>query len=401
MKTSIQFRLRPSVKTPEMGTVIIQVTRRRVTNTLTTGLRTKVSEWERCKHSARLNKIRKKLERERRLLEQQGDFTARQLLDRYKGQERYSTLTGYANKRIAELKSSANFENARCYRSSLNSFMRFRKGLDIPLNKMDASLMAAYEKYLRQSGKKPNTTSHYLRTLRAIYNSAVAEHIIDRPAKNPFEMVFTGNAPTDKRSVSKRVIAQVHALALPENSGLCMSRDLFMFSFFAQGMSYIDMVHLKRSNICGGYIRYKRHKTGQAIQIKMLPCIHEILSRYAVPKQRPNDYLFPILKSADDAALQWRSYTNGLAQYNRDLKRITTLLKLEEKLTGYVARHSWATQAAREGIPIATISRGMGHELEKTTRIYISKLDYSDVNRANRKILAFLGDANVSPVNSS
>lgn len=49
------------------------------------------------------------------------------------------------------------------------------------------------------------------------------------------------------------------------------------------------------------------------------------------------------------------------------------MLGIETKLTTYVARHSWATQARRSGAPMAVISEGLGHTSEETTRIYLQK----------------------------
>ena len=49
-------------------------------------------------------------------------------------------------------------------------------------------------------------------------------------------------------------------------------------------------------------------------------------------------------------------------------------LGLTLPLTMYVARHSWASIARDEGIPISVISEGMGHDSESTTQIYLCLL---------------------------
>ena len=56
----------------------------------------------------------------------------------------------------------------------------------------------------------------------------------------------------------------------------------------------------------------------------------------------------------------------------------------------YVARHSWASIAKYTNVPISVISEGMGHDSEKTTLIYLSQLDNTAVDKANRKILDLL-----------
>ena len=53
----------------------------------------------------------------------------------------------------------------------------------------------------------------------------------------------------------------------------------------------------------------------------------------------------------------------------------------------YKARHTWASIAQSERVPIATISEAMGHTSERTTRIYLASLDTSAVDEANRKVI--------------
>jgi integrase len=150
-------------------------------------------------------------------------------------------------------------------------------------------------------------------------------------------------------------------------------------------MSFTDMANLKKENVGAKSIRYKRKKTGQLITVETEDCMKEIIDRYA---DADSDYLFPILGGITDEYAKWKKTNAALTRYNKNLKKLAASAGLDVPLTGYVARHSWASAASQEGIPIATISRGMGHESEKTTRIYISQLDFSDVGRANRQVIS-------------
>lgn len=60
-------------------------------------------------------------------------------------------------------------------------------------------------------------------------------------------------------------------------------------------------------------------------------------------------------------------------------------------LTMYVARHSWASVAKNNNVPLSVISESMGHDSESTTQIYLASLDTSIVDNANRMILKLLG----------
>ena len=95
--------------------------------------------------------------------------------------------------------------------------------------------------------------------------------------------------------------------------------------------------------------------------------------------QKGSPYLFPVLSAGKDGH---EAYKTALRKYNSLLAR----LHLSVKLTSYVARHSWATEALRQNIPVAVISQAMGHTSEKTTRIYLAQLDQSVLNKANAKI---------------
>jgi integrase len=53
----------------------------------------------------------------------------------------------------------------------------------------------------------------------------------------------------------------------------------------------------------------------------------------------------------------------------------------------YVARHSWASIAKQNRIPISIISEGMGHDSESTTQIYLASLDTAAIDKANHLIL--------------
>ena len=85
------------------------------------------------------------------------------------------------------------------YQTAVRSFIRFGGGRDMPLSGIDCRLVARYERWLRENGVCPNTSSCYLRSLRAIYNKAVAHRKVKD--KNPFRNAFTGNDRTVKRSI--------------------------------------------------------------------------------------------------------------------------------------------------------------------------------------------------------
>ena len=155
----------------------------------------------------------------------------------------------------------------------------------------------------------------------------------------------------------------------------------FLFSFFTRGMSFVDMAFLRKTDIKNGVLTYRRRKTGQLLTIRWEPCMEEIVRRHP---NKHNGYLLPIITSHDD---EWRQYRNGLHLVNYHLRRISQRLGMEQRLTMYVARHSWASAAKAKQIPISVISQGLGHDSQLTTQIYLAALEASVVDNANRQII--------------
>ena len=156
---------------------------------------------------------------------------------------------------------------AKSYIASVKSFLRFRNGVDISFEELTPKLISDYERYLKEQQICNNTISFYMRNLRAIYNRAVEESYTEQ--KHPFKKVFVGNDKTIKRAIDEDVISRLKTLDLSSKPRLAFSRDMFMFSFYARGMAFIDLAYLTKENIQGEYIIYRRHKTGQELSIKL------------------------------------------------------------------------------------------------------------------------------------
>ena len=172
---------------------------------------------------------------------------------------------------------------------------------------------------------------------------------------------------------------------LDRNPSAALARDMFLFSFYTRGMSFVDMAYLRKSDLSHGVLEYRRRKTGQTLFIRWENCMDEIVSSYDNPS---SFYLLPIITSYDTDERQ--QYINMSHKINRSLKSLGKKLGLPAPLTMYVARHTWANAARKKKIPISVISEGMGHTSEMTTRIYLSSLDADIIDRANKKILRLL-----------
>ena len=223
-----------------------------------------------------------------------------------------------------------------------------------------------------------------MKKLRAVYNRAVEEGLVGN--QNPFKRVFTSSEKTVKRAIPIKYIRQLKELDLSHSSSKCFARDMFLFSFYTRGMSFVDIAYLQKKDLKSGMLTYRRKKTGQLLSMHWEPCMQKIAEQYT--PQRPSPYLLSIIRKPNEDTR--KQYHNALTLINRNLKEIGKDIGLTLPLTMYVARHSWASIARDEGIPVSVISEGMGHDSEKTTRIYLASLRTEVIDKANRKILKLL-----------
>ena len=308
-------------------------------------------------------------------------YTADDIVTKFNEQATEQSLFCFMQGVIGQLKRLNRVRTSETYAATLSSFMKFRDGQDILLCEMDSDTMMLYEAWLKTNGICPNTTSFYMRILRAVYNRAVEKELLEQ--KHPFRHVYTGIDKTVKRAVPLKAIKRIKELDLTLKPHLDYARDMFLFSFYTRGMSFIDMAYLKKSDLKNGILTYRRKKTNQQLSIKWENCMAEIVAKYK--DRSATQYLLPII--TDPLTEERIQYRNALCRVNVALKEVARLANLSIPLTMYCGRHSWASIAKSKNIPISVISEGMGHDSEETTRIYLASLDSNVIDKANSLIL--------------
>ena len=397
---SVKVKFRPSSIDGKEGSIYYQVIHNRVVRHIAADLNVHESEWNAETSSVtipvRIDSDRKynlhivqkhitrdvlRLEHIIRDLTLKGTCSADAIVDGYRKQTSTQSFFNFMDSVIGQLKRLNRERTSETYASALSSFMRFRKNKDVQLDDMDADLVMEYEAWLKMNGVSLNTISFYMRILRATYNRAVEKGLTVQ--KHPFKHVYTGMDKTRKRAISMKDIKRIKELDLTGKPHWEQARDMFLFSFYTRGMSFIDMAYLKKSDLKNGILSYRRHKTGQQLHIRWESCMEKIVAKYAAGCS--GEYLLPILKLPSKKLRS--QYKSTLFRINKYLKEIAKLCGIATPLTMYVTRHSWASIAKSKNIPISVISEGMGHDSEETTRIYLASLDGSVIDKANLLIL--------------
>ena len=113
-------------------------------------------------------------------------------------------------------------------------------------------------------------------------------------------------------------------------------------------------------------------KTSKLYNIPLSDHLKDIIEFYREDK-KPSDFIFPIIKRKNMED-QYKDVKWARKRYNMDLKEIQKLCGIEETLTSYVVRHSFATQALLKEVPIKAISEMLGHSNLSTTQVYLKSL---------------------------
>lgn len=400
---TIKIKFRASSSAVKEGTLFFQVIHNRVARQIRTGYRLYPQEWDGdnmevvCASGMEGNRrdylasLKEALHEDTKRLKgivsrferMGGPYTADEVAEAYLSPPDDHSFISFGRLLVEQLKKIGKKRTAETYSTAISSFVRFRKEKDVLLDEVDADLMAAYEAHLAETGVCPNTVSFYMRNLRAIYNRAVDKELTVQ--RFPFKHVYTGIDKTVKRAVPIEVVRQIRDLDLSLQPAMDYARDMFMFSFYTRGMSFVDIAFLKKKDLQNGILSYRRHKTNQQLFIKWEKPMQKLIDKYDTSA---TPYLLPVIKEAGND--ERGQYINEAHRVNRYLKKIGRLLGLAIPLTTYVARHGWASIAKSKNIPIATISEAMGHDSENTTRIYLASLDTSVVDKANSLILRSL-----------
>lgn len=397
---SVKLKFRPSLHYSKEGSLVFQLIHERAVRRITSKYKIYNDEWDDfngriilpAKSSPRyehLNLIRFNVEWELQRMKgiiknyaaagrqlSLDDMVSILLPDDDTGQ----SVFNFIHYQIVYKRKLGKIRSSETYKSTLNSFMRFRNGVDLPFSMIDSELLELYEAQMLRRGLSRNTTSFYMRILRTNYKMAVERGLTHD--SRPFRHVYCGMDKTMKRSISFGDIKKIKELDLSGKPVWEYARDMFIFSFCTRGMSFVDMAYLKKKDLRNGYLTYRRKKTGQLLIIEWTRQMQEILNKY---KPNKTKYLLPIIIREDGS--ERRQYQNQMMKINRHLKEVADMANLSVPLSLYYSRHSWATIARGKDIPLSVISEGLGHESETTTQIYLDSIKSYEVDEANRKIL--------------
>jgi site-specific recombinase XerD len=285
---------------------------------------------------------------------------------------------------VKELIKAKRIGTANSYDDVVRSFKNFRNQKDFTFNELNLDFIKKFETEYLSRGNSLGGLAVYMRTIRAIYNKAIKAGYAEEEGY-PFKYYSIRSHKTRKRAIPMEAIQKIKNLKLARNTPLYNDRNIFLMSFYLRGMPFTDLAHLKVSDIIDGRVQYERQKTGQPLDIKIPPQLLPIINYFTEGKTK-EDYVLPVIKREDEIN-QYKDIEWARHSYNKNLKLIAQKAGIEEKLTSYVSRHSYASIADEMGIPLTAISQMLGHEKVSTTQAYLDKLRKSKLDEYQEEII--------------
>lgn len=299
---------------------------------------------------------------------------------------------------IETLRREGRVSSAITYECARNSLKKFYRKETLVFNRIDVSFLKRYDTWMvKENNNSKTTVGIYLRCLRALYNKAIDAGYASRD----FYPFGTDNhrkfqIPSSRNIKKSLNISDIEKIFrhVPESKTESLNRDIWLFSYLANGANIKDICLLKFKDIKNDRIVFSRAKTAEnkkkskPIVAILTEQLSDIIIRWG-NKHDPSSYVFPFL-SGDETPEEIRRKTGNLVRsINQSFEIISRKLELNTKVTTYTARHSFATILKRSGVPIAFISDALGHADLKTTESYLSGFEDDAIKDIVKNLIDF------------
>ena len=333
------------------------------------------------KEKARANDILNKLADQRKLRH----LSLKELRNKITTKAVYDSFFDFGYQVVEELKAADRIGSAKSYYCTLGILKKFNKGANLKFNEVNLDFLERFHKFhMSKEGNSLNGLANYMRNIRALFNRGIKAGIIEQEAY-PFIHYQIKTEPTAKRALDISAIRKIVNLKLKKSDPLYNYRNYFLISYMLYGMPFVDLAFLKLKDIQDGRVKYRRKKTAKQYNIKLTDQVSELLSHYTKDKE-PDDFIFPFIhrKSLDH---QYKDLHRARRLFNLGLREIAKKCQIQQQLTTYVARHSFATQAMLQDVPLQAISEMLGHTSLNTTQIYLKSLPSTVLDDYNERIV--------------
>ena len=282
---------------------------------------------------------------------------------------------------IKQLIQQGRITTAISYHCSYKSLIRFRG--NVRFTDITVSYLYQYEQWTKQGGMSKSTQGIYLRSLRAIFNEAIADGIITKEKCYPFGR-RKYQIPTGRNIKKALKIDQIEKIYFyePTCDSERRARAFWLFCYFANGINPKDVALLKNKNIQGEYLIFERAKTERTARTDPKPItiyVNEdmaaIIEELGNKDKNPETYIFPILYEGVTPLRQYDLIQLFIRSINDWMVKICEKLGIDKKATTIVTRHSFSTIMKNSGASTEFIQEALGHTDKRTTENYLDSFE--------------------------
>jgi site-specific recombinase XerD len=377
----------------------IRIIKDRKTKFIAAGVKLKENEWDEVKqkvkknhsNSARMNAAlsQKIADAEGQVADMERKIktvSVKKLKEAIKGKE-VPNFFEYAYKRLEKIKSTVSYSTYKAYTTQIKKFETYMGTKDVYFDEITVALLNDYKFHLGDKLSNGDTTQRLsIIVLGTIFRDAIREEVIP-------ETMFPFSKLTLKISTSKRLflnkvqIESLTNLELQEGKKAVMWRDLFLFSIYAGGLRFSDVIEMQYANYNAA--EHKIHKlirkTRRVHQFKIGKVAIDILDKYLKENSNHDDYIFPVIENGAAYSKSPETVYFYTAKYNKlanwHLKKLGEKMKLPFDLSFHLSRHSFATNALNNGMRIEHVSKLMDHRDISTTQVY-AKIISEELDKA-------------------
>ncbi len=246
------------------------------------------------------------------------------------------------------------------------------------------------------NGKSLTSVGIYLRALRSICNQAIEEGALkkeDYPfGKRRYQIPAGRNV---KKALTLADIQKIFAYE-PTTESEGKARDLWLFSYLANGINMKDICRLRYRDIDGDRLTFIRSKTERTSRKNLKPVVvllsdeaKEIIVRWGIKPKQTDAFVFGLLTDGLTSDREYRTIKQVTKQVNIYIKRIAKAVGIEANVTTYSARHSFSTVLKRSGAPVEFISESLGHSDIRTTENYLDSFEDDTKRKYANALTAF------------
>jgi len=293
-------------------------------------------------------------------------------------------------------KTNKQIGTASNYDLSLKSLLDFHNKSTLSFYTITVQWLKDYEAHMVEDKNRSKTTvSMYLRALRTIFNNAIKDKTIN-PDVYPFgKGKYEVPSPAGvKKALNKEQLKTLFE-GTPQTQEQEKAKAFWFFSYFCNGMNTKDIANLKYKDISGDTLTFMRAKTTKTnskqtpINAILNDFTFDVIKKYGNPGHSTENYIFSIIEPTATAESKHRQISNFIRLVNQHFLKYAEGLGLNEKISTYWARHSFATNAIRSGASMELISELLAHTNLKTTKGYFAGFESEAKRDLAKKLMEF------------